>query len=75
MRGGIEEKIRISSVPDTVENAVTIDAKALDSIDSAVDPAAEKKADMDKRLQDKSMTREEYDGYFESLEQYGTKEP
>lgn len=54
---------------------VTIDAKALDSIDPTVDPAAEEKAEMDERLQEKSMTREEYDGYFESLEQYGTKEP
>ena len=54
---------------------VTIDAKALDSIDPAVDPAAEEKAEMDERLREKSMTREEYDAYFESLEQYGTKEP
>lgn len=54
---------------------VTIDAKALDSIDPTVDPAAEEKAEMDERLREKSMTREEYDGYFESLEQYGTKEP
>lgn len=54
---------------------VTFDAKALDSIDPAVDPAAEEKAEMDERLREKSMTREEYDAYFESLEQYGTKEP
>lgn len=54
---------------------VTIDAKALDSIDPAVDPAAEEKAEMDERLQEKSMTREEYDAYFEQMDHYGVKEP
>ena len=54
---------------------VTIDAKALDSIDPAVDPAAEEKAEMDERLREKSMTREEYDEYFEQMDQYGVKEP
>ena len=53
---------------------VTFDAKALDSIDPAVDPAAEEKAEMDERLQDNAMTREEYDEYLEKLKQYGTKE-
>ena len=54
---------------------VTFDAKALDSIDPAVDPAAEEKAEMDERLREKSMTREEYDAYFEQMDQYGVKEP
>lgn len=54
---------------------VTFDAKALDSIDSAVDPAAEEKAEMDERLRERSMTREEYDAFFEQMDQYGVKEP
>ena len=54
---------------------VTIDAKALDSIDPAVDPAEEEKAEMDERLQEESMTREEYDAYFEQMDQYGVREP
>ncbi len=67
--------LRDNTLFGIVHEDVTIDAKALDSIDPAVDPATEEKAEMDKRLREKSMTREEYDEYFEQMDQYGVKEP
>ncbi len=45
----------------------------LDTIDGTVDPDTVTKSEMDKRLKDGEMTQEDYDQYFESLDQFGEK--
>lgn len=66
-------KVFESQIVNVEDPSKTYELTELDTIDKSVDPDTVTKNEVDKRLKDGEMTQEDYDQYFESLDQYGEK--
>ncbi|MDO5037930.1 MAG: hypothetical protein Q4E37_06500 [Tissierellia bacterium] len=63
---------------DSFENladpSITLNPEDLETIDPSVDPGEAQKAQMDEKLKDGSLSQEDYEAYFDQLDQYGQRQ-